>query len=207
MDHHSDVLTATPNGMRRREVPDGTECEEQIDQVASELYRIAALLLGDQNAAVTVVEESLLAVDLHKYQGEAEALLEAQSRVVQHAVARMEQAHPGAFLSAAQACGECIEPVVSGQKAAVPEALPGKPERTGHMLNQMRKWLDALAPAPRAVFVLRGLLRYDDGSAADTLSRGLTDSKYVWTAGQVRETYRSALCALGTLLAAQPLSA
>ena len=206
MDRHSDVLTSAPHDIGKYDAPGSQECVAQMDHVAGELYRIAALLLGDQNAAVTVVEESLLAVDLHKCRGEAEALLEAQSCVVQQAVARMEQAHPGAFLSAAQPCGECIEPVGMGQEP-LDATVAGKEERTGQMQNQMRKWLDALAPAARAVFVLRGLLRYDDGFAADTLSQGLTASKYVWTAGQVRETYRNALCALGTLLAAQPQSA
>ncbi len=192
------------------------DCGHQVDQVVGELYQLAALLLGDQDAAVMVVEESLASVLVDPCADEQQAMREARSSVVEHALARMEADRPGvlrATASSGSVCGEW-EAVEQDPIAATVDAGAAQ---TDHMrvqmeqavrkpqTRQMRKWLEALAPATRAVFVLRGLLRYDDKIAADLLSRGGVSN--MWTAREVKRTYQDALCALSSLLMAQPLTA
>ncbi len=201
-------------GLNTHRADGGQDCGYQVDQVAGELYQLAALLLGDQDAAVTVVEESLASVQADPCVDEQAALREIRSRVVECALARMEAATPGALHAGPATEQVCCEwkaeeqapAPVADANSAQPWILASGSEaivRRPHTL-QMRTWLEALAPATRAVFVLRGLLRYDDTRAADLLSRERSGAAYRWTAREVKRTYQDALCALGNLLTAQP---
>jgi DNA-directed RNA polymerase sigma subunit (sigma70/sigma32) len=76
-------------------------------------------------------------------------------------------------------------------------------ERIAEMLSgpgreRMRRWLDGLTPAARALFVLRAVLgQRNDEAAASLRSAGAGP----WTAAQAGRVFREALCSLASSLA------
>src|SRR5665213_441906 len=78
---------------------------------ALQLFQIAALMLGDEQEAVSLVEESVAKVESDPCADATLAYAEARSRLVQTAVRRMARLYPEAFAvpTAQPADGACIE--------------------------------------------------------------------------------------------------
>jgi DNA-directed RNA polymerase specialized sigma24 family protein len=166
------------------------------EDTALHLFQIAALMLGDEQEAVSLVEQSVARVEADP----CAAYDEARALLVQNAVQRMAGLYPEAFAvpSAAPADAACLE---TDDLNAV--GLNG--EQFGAMISgpgraRMREWLERLAPALRAIFVLRAVAGQDGEQTAESLRQSGARGAQAWRRDQVGTAYRQALCSLATCL-------
>jgi hypothetical protein len=170
------------------------------EDTALHLFQIAALMLGDEQEAVSLVEQSVARVEADPCAEGALAYDEARTLLVQTAVQRMAGLYPEAFAvpSAPPTDSACIETDdldaagLSGEQFGAMITGPGR--------ARMREWLERLAPALRAIFVLRAVAGQDGEQTAESLRQSGARGAQAWRRDQVGTAYRQALCSLATCL-------
>jgi DNA-directed RNA polymerase specialized sigma24 family protein len=170
------------------------------EDTALHLFQIAALMLGDEQEAVSLVEESVAKVETDPCAEGTVAYAEARTLLVRTAVQRMAGLYPEAFAvpTAQPADAACIETDDLGAAGLTGEqfgALISGAGRAG-----MREWLNRLAPALRAIFVLRAVAGQDGEQTAESLRQSGATGAQAWRRDQVGAAYRQALCSLATCL-------
>src|ERR1700728_956509 len=170
------------------------------EDTAVQLFQIAALMLGDEQEAVSLVEETVAKVETDPCAEATVAYAEARSLLLHTAMQRMAGLYPEAFAvpvpePADAACIETDDLGAAGLSGEQFGALFSGAGRAG-----MREWLDRLAPALRAVFVLRAVAGQDGEQTAESLRRSGARGAQAWRRDQVRTAYRQALCSLATCL-------
>ena len=170
------------------------------EDTAVQLFQIAALMLGDEQQAVSLVEESVSRVESDPCAEGAIAYTEARDLLVHTAVQRMAGMYPEAFavprpelvdagciptddLGAAGLTGEQFGALISGAGRA-----------------GLREWLERLAPALRTIFVLRAVAGQDGEQTAESLRQSGALGAQGWRRDQVGTAYRQALCSLATCM-------
>lgn len=175
----------------------------KAQDTAVELYQLAALMLGNEEDALNLVEETVSQAEIDPCAAQDEAVEATRHQLIEAAVARMSQNDPEAFVAPAATSGSssCIEgddlsaAGISGEQLA---ELVGGAGR-----DQMRAWLDELPPAQRAIFVQRAVLSWDNGTTAATLRNASGErlgERSDWEAAQVSDLFRQALCSLASSL-------
>jgi DNA-directed RNA polymerase specialized sigma24 family protein len=171
------------------------------EDTALQLFQIAALMLGDEQEAVSLVEEVVAKVEADPCAEGTLAYAEARTLLVRTAVQRMAGLYPEAFaVPTAQPAADagCIETDDLGAAGFTGEqfgALVSGAGRAG-----MREWLERLAPALRAIFVLRAVAGQDGEQTAESLRQSGATGAQGWRRDQVGTAYRQALCLLATCL-------
>lgn len=167
------------------------------EDTALQLFQIAALMLGDEQEAVSLVEEVVAKVEADPCAEGTLAYAEARTLLVRTAVQRMAGLYPEAFVvpTAQPADAVCIETDDLGAAG-----LSG--EQFGALISGagMREWLERLAPALRAIFVLRAVAGQDGEQTAESLRQSGATGAQAWRRDQVGTAYRQALCSLATCL-------
>jgi hypothetical protein len=156
------------------------------EDTALHLFQIAALMLGDEQEAVSLVEESVAKVETDPCAQGTLAYDEARTLLVHTAVQRMAGLYPEAFaVPTAQPMDGCIDTDLGA------EELTG--EQIGAMVSGagMREWLGRLAPA---------LAGQDGEQTAESLRQSGARGAQAWRRDQVGAAYRQALCSLATCL-------
>ena len=179
------------------------DCEgsvQKAQETAVELYQLAALMLGDEGEAANLVESTVADVDVDPCASEESAVDTARHHLIEAAVSRMNQADPGAFAAPAQGGGPatCIEDDDLSAAGISAEQIAGLLSDAGNG-TQLRNWLDQLPAAQRAIFVQRAVLGWNNDATATSLANG-SGEKPVWSAAQVAQTFRQALCSLANSL-------
>ncbi|MGC2399267.1 MAG: hypothetical protein WA510_05780 [Acidobacteriaceae bacterium] len=172
----------------------------KAEDTALHLFQIAALLLGNEDDAADLVEETVAKVETDPCAEGTLAYAEARTLLVRTAVQRMAERDPAAFTvpAAEPANDTCIETddlQATGLTGEQLGALVSGAGRAG-----MRDWLDRLAPALRAVFVLRAVAGQDGEQTAESLRQSGIVGAQAWRRDQVGSAYRQALCSLATCL-------
>jgi DNA-directed RNA polymerase specialized sigma24 family protein len=170
------------------------------EDTALHLFQIAALMLGDEQEAVSLVEESVAKVETDPCAEGTLAYAEARTLLARTALQRMAGRFPGAFAvpPSQPADAACIETDDLGAAGLTGEqfgALISGAGRAG-----MREWLERLAPALRAIFVLRAVAGQDGEQTAESLRQSGATGAQAWRRDQVGTAYRQALCSLATCL-------
>jgi hypothetical protein len=167
------------------------------EDTALQLFQIAALMLGDEQEAVSLVEETVARVETDPCAEGTLAYAEARTLLVRTAVRRMAGLYPGAFAVPASqpADAACIETDDLGAAGLTGEQFGALISGAG-----MREWLGRLAPALRAIFVLRAVVGQDGEQTAESLRQSGATGAQGWRREQVGTAYRQALCSLATCL-------
>jgi DNA-directed RNA polymerase specialized sigma24 family protein len=197
------VCPMVPQEMRMNEQDLGTvtEARESVaEDTALQLFQIAALMLGDEQEAVSLVEEVVAKVEADPCAEGTLAYAEARTLLVRTAVQRMAGLYPEAFVvpTSQPVDAVCIETDDLGAAGLTGDqfgALISGAGRAG-----MREWLERLAPALRAVFVLRAVAGQDGEQTAESLRQSGATGAQAWRRDQVGTAYRQALCSLATCL-------
>jgi DNA-directed RNA polymerase specialized sigma24 family protein len=173
---------------------------------ALQLFQIAALMLGDEQEAVSLVEETVAKVETDPCAEGQLAYAEARTLLVHTVVQRMAGLYPEAFAvpTAQPADAACIETDDLGAAGLTGEqfgALISGAGRAG-----MREWLERLAPALRAIFVLRAVAGQDGEQTAESLRQSGVTGAQAWRRDQVGTAYRQALCSLASCLMSAQIS-
>jgi hypothetical protein len=181
--------------MKDQDCSDATVGQLMAEDTALHLFQIAALMLGDEQEAVSLVEESVAKVETDPCAQGTQAYDEARTLLVHTAVQRMAGLYPEAFaVPTAQPGDGCLD----GDLGAA--ELTG--EQIGAMVSGagMREWLGRLAPALRAIFVLRAVAGQDGEQTAESLRQSGARGAQAWRRDQVGTAYRQALCSLASCL-------
>jgi DNA-directed RNA polymerase specialized sigma24 family protein len=170
------------------------------EDTALHLFQIAALMLGDEQEAVSLVEEVVAKVEADPCAEGILAYAEARTLLVRTAVQRMAGLYPGAFVVPASqpvdaVCLETDDLEAAGLSGDQFGALISGAGRAG-----MREWLERLAPALRAIFVLRAVAGQDGEQTAESLRQSGATGAQAWRRDQVGTAYRQALCSLASCL-------
>jgi DNA-directed RNA polymerase specialized sigma24 family protein len=178
-----------------------------VQDTAVKLFQTAALLLGDENEAVTLVEDAVAAVEIDPCADADKAQLLVRAQLIQAAIRRLSQREPGSFVVAATGGGNPL--CIDGDDLS---AAGISQSQLGHLLEgegrgQLRGWLEHLPLAQRVVFVERAVLGQDNASTAQNLRAGGGESATGWTANKVSEVFRQALCSLASSLVHSEVSA
>ena len=189
------------HGMNEQDLGPVTEARQlMVEDTALQLFQIAALMLGDEEEAVSLVEECVAKVEADPCAEETLAYSEARTLLVRTAVQRMAGQYPEAFAvpTSQPADAVCLETDDLGAAGLSGEqfgALISGAGRAG-----MREWLERLAPALRAIFVLRAVAEQDGEQTAESLRQSGATGAQGWRRDQVGTAYRQALCSLATCL-------
>jgi hypothetical protein len=172
----------------------------QAGATAGEFFQIAALILGNEDEAVSTVEEALANVDVDPCADSNTAHDKVRNRLIDGAVRRLDLLSPGAFATPPEVEGPstCIETDDLSAAGLTSEQLEGL--LTGPGRAKMRQWLEQLAPALRAIFVLRAVVGQDGERTAQNLRRSGAAGAQGWHREQVGAAYRQALCSLASSL-------
>jgi DNA-directed RNA polymerase specialized sigma24 family protein len=197
------VCPTVPQEMRMNERDLGTVAEARelmAEDTALQLFQIAALMLGDEQEAVSLVEEVVAKVEADPCAEGTLAYAEARTLLVRTALQRMAGLYPEAFAVPASrpADAVCIETddlEAAGLSGDQFSAMISGAGRAG-----MREWLERLAPALRAIFVLRAVAGQDGEQTAESLRQSGATGAQAWRRDEVGTAYRQALCSLATCL-------
>jgi DNA-directed RNA polymerase specialized sigma24 family protein len=197
------ICPTVPQEMRMNERDLGPVAEARelmAEDTALQLFQIAALMLGHEQEAVSLVEEVVAKVEADPCAEGTLAYAEARTLLVRSAVQRMAGLYPEAFVvpSSQPADAVCIETddlEAAGLSGDQFGALISGAGRAG-----MREWLERLAPALRAIFVLRAVAGQDGEQTAESLRQSGARGAQAWRRDQVGTAYRQALCSLATCL-------
>ena len=177
--------------------------EGLLEKIASELYRMTSMLVGEGEASVALIEHVVTNLDFSCCRDHGEARHNSrlgpwwprQSRSSPSAT-RMLLRAPDESASGPVSCIEDDDLEAAGVTQSELESMLDGPD------NQLlRSWLESLEPPLRVIFVLRAiaglssvevlavLLAEHGGPAAET-----------WTPDEVRSSFRQALCSLASQL-------
>jgi hypothetical protein len=179
----------------------GNVAVSTVEDSAMELFQTAALILGQEQEAVSVIEEVVGALKADPCVDPQGAYRETRELVIAASLQRLAH-HSAGGLDAGVAADEvspstCIESddlSAAGLNTKQLEGLVGGPG------NRLRGWLDQLSPALRAVFVLRAVLGQGNLDAATALRQSGSAGAEGWTAAKVSLVFRQALCSLANSL-------
>ncbi len=174
--------------------------ELMAEDTALQLFQIAAMMLGNEQDAVSLVEETVARVETDPCAEGTVAYREARRLLVETAVQRMAGLHPEAFsVPAAEAEDVTCLKNEDLDNASISTAQLGA-LLSGAGRAGMREWLDRLAPALRAIFVLRAVAGQDSEQTAESLRQSGASGAHGWRRDLVGNAYRQALCSLATSL-------
>ena len=179
------------------------DCGQAAEYTALQLFHIAALMLGDEQEAVSLVEASVARVEADPCAETIAAYAEARSLLVDTAVQRMAGLYPESFAvpTADAAEAGCLESDELGAAGLSGEQFGALLSGNGRAF--MRDWLQRLAPSLRAIFVLRAVAGQDGEQTAESLRRSGAKGAQAWRRDQVGLAYRQALCSLANSLSSR----
>jgi DNA-directed RNA polymerase specialized sigma24 family protein len=166
------------------------------EHAAVEMYRFAALMLGNEAEALRLVESTVATVEIDPCADPGAAKGWVRERVLDGALEIMHRHDPSSFakIPATEPIGSCIEDdntvPFSGSEISELVADAGR--------GPLREWLARLTQAQRAVFVQRAVLGSSNADTARAINRHSRPS--VWTAEAVSSLFRQALCSLASSL-------
>ncbi len=166
----------------------------KTENEAVQMYRFAALMLGNEAEALSLVENAVAAVEIDPCADPSAARGAVRDRVLDGALGIMYLQDPASFsyLPRLDAAGSCIEddgaPPLS--RTEISKLLAGAGR------GPLREWLNRLSQAQRAVFVQRAVLGSSNADTARAINRLAGPS--VWSAKAVSNLFRQALCSLAS---------
>ena len=168
----------------------------KAENAALEMYRFAALMLGNEAAALSLVEDTVVNVDVDPCADPCAARGLVRERVLDGALAIMQRLDPASFsdIPRTDVSGSCIEDDASGLLSVrdVSQLVAGAAR------GPLRDWLRRLPQAQRAVFLQRAVLGSSNADTAQAMNRVAQPS--IWTAEAVSSLFRQALCSLASSL-------
>jgi DNA-directed RNA polymerase specialized sigma24 family protein len=172
-----------------------------VEDTAARLFQTAALLLGDGDEAVRLVEETMAGAEVDPCADGSQATAVLQNQLVQAAIRELSQREPGSFAAAETGGGNalCIDDDDLSASGITSSQLSQL--LLGEGRSQLRDWLEHLPPAQRAVFVERAMLGQDNTATAQTLRTAGGETAAGWTPDKVSNVFRQALCSLANSLA------
>ena len=174
--------------------------EEMFDLIASGLYSIASMLVGEGEDSIRLVETAVANAEISACHDPAEARKSSRRALCSAALEFLAKRDPASLAAPGQvvAAGGCIEDddldAAHNSGAELLSMLAG-PDR-----DRARNWLASLPTLTRTIFVLRAVAGFTSAETAELLATHGGPQAAAWTPDAVREFSRQGLCSLASLL-------
>jgi hypothetical protein len=172
--------------------------DEMFDMIAAGMYSVASMLVGEGEDSIRLVEAAVANAEISTTQNHLAARKASRRALCAAALDLLAQREPASLaapkglqhaascigdddLDAAGVSGEELERMISG------------PDR-----DHVRVWLEGLPTAMRTVFVLRAVAGFTAQESAELLQAHGGANAEEWSADDVRELSRQALCSLAS---------
>jgi hypothetical protein len=179
-------------------IPDGLE--EIFDLIATGLYSMASMLVGEGEESVRLVETAVADAEVSVCQDPQVARQSSRRALATAALDLLAARSPGSLaapegLAPATTCIEDDDLASAGISSEELENMIGGPER-----DRVRKWLESLPTWMRTVFVLRAVTGFSATETAALLQAHGGPQAGTWTPEAAREVFRQGLCSLASQL-------
>jgi len=174
--------------------------EEMFDLIASGLYSIASMLVGEGEDSIRLVETAVANAELSVCQDPVEARKSSRRALCSAALEILAKRDPASLASpsAIVRAGGCIEDddldAAHDSGAELLGMLAG-PDR-----DRARNWLAGLPTLTRTIFALRAVAGFTSAETAGLLAAHGGPEAAAWAPDGVREFSRQGLCSLASLL-------
>jgi len=175
--------------------------DELIEKIASELYRIGSMLLGEGEETIQVIERVVVNNDISACNDHVDARHSSRLLLGAEAIGILAKRDANALAAPAdEESGpvSCIEDDDLDSVGVTPLEL--EQMLTGPDDHRLRDWLESLSPSLRVIFVLRAVAGLSSAEVAGLLGQHGGPKAENWTPDAVRSAFRLALCSLASQL-------
>lgn len=174
--------------------------DQALDLIASGLYTMASMLVGEGEEGVRLVETAIATTDISCCDDPAAGRKNARRALCAAALEVLARRDPGllAVPPNAAPASPCIgddDLDAAGVSHEELERMLDGPDR-----DRVRLWLEKLSPVARTVFVLRAVAGMTATETARMLAEHGGPQASGWTADGVRGVFREGLCSLASQL-------
>lgn len=174
--------------------------DAMLDIIASGLYSMASMLVGEGEDSIRLVETAIEKTDLPKGGDAVQARQSSRRALGIAAVELIAERKPGslaapAWLEHVSTCIEDDDLESAGISRAEFESMLTGPNR-----RNVKNWVESLAIEMRVIFVMRAVAGLSAGETATILAEHGGQGAEAWNADAVREIFRQGLCSLASQL-------
>lgn len=174
--------------------------DEMFDLIAAGLYSLASMLVGEGEESVEVVETAIATADVSACPNAEDARKSSRLALSRAALELLSRRRPASLavpkdLAPTSTCIQDDDLDAGGISGAELAKLMSGPQR-----ERIRQWLAGLSIQFRVVFALRAVAGFSSFEVASLLAAHGGSPASGWTAAEVREVFRQALCSLASQL-------
>jgi DNA-directed RNA polymerase specialized sigma24 family protein len=172
--------------------------DEMFDMIAAGLYSLASMLVGEGEDSVQLVETAIATADISAASDAEEARKSSRLALSRAALELLHRRSPGSLAAPKNLAptSTCIQDDDLDTGGISPEELAKL--MSGPEKERVRQWLAGLATEFRVVFGLRAVAGLSSSEVAQLLATYGGPQAAGWTATDVREVFRQALCSLAS---------
>jgi len=180
--------------------PLSSEMEEILERIAGGLYSLAAMLVGEGEDSVHLVEAAVANAEVSVCQDPEEARRSSRRALGCAALGLLAKRDPASLaapegVSPVSVCIEDDDLASAGISAEELQSMIAGPER-----DRVRNWLAGLPVGLRIVFVLRAVAGFTAAETVALLKAHGGPQAAGWTPEAVREVFRQGICSLASQL-------
>ena len=174
--------------------------EEIVEQIASGLYSLASMLVGEGADSERLVETAIAAAEISVCQNPEEAVQSSRRALSAAALDLLAKRDPGSLaapegLAPDSICIDDDDLAAAGISSEELKSMIAGPDR-----DRVRKWLASLPMWMRTVFALRAVAGFSAAETAALLKAHGGPQAASWTPEAAREVFRQGLCSLASQL-------
>jgi DNA-directed RNA polymerase specialized sigma24 family protein len=172
--------------------------DEMFDVIAAGMYSLASMLVGQGEDSVQLVETAIATADVSACTTAEQARRSSRIALTRAALDLLSRRDSGCLaapnnLAPTSTCIQDDDLDAGGISSEELAKLMSGPQK-----ERIREWLASLAVEFRVVFVLRAVAGFTSPEVAALLVAHGGPNAAGWTAAEVREVFRQALCSLAS---------
>lgn len=172
--------------------------DEMFDVIAAGMYSLASMLVGQGEDGVQLVETAIATADVSACTDAEQARKSSRIALSRAALDLLSRRDSGSLaapkdLAPTSTCIQDDDLDAGGISTDELAKLMAGPQK-----ERIREWLASLAVEFRVVFVLRAVAGFTSPEVAALLAAHGGPNAAGWTAADVREVFRQALCSLAS---------
>ncbi|MGO9432901.1 MAG: hypothetical protein ACLPH3_21315 [Terracidiphilus sp.] len=172
--------------------------DEMFDLIAAGLYSMASMLVGEGEESVRLVETAVATAEVSACDDAVQARRSSRLALCKAALELLDRRDPGCLPApkGLKPTTTCIQDEDLDTGAVSSEEL--RKLIAGPEKDRVRNWLSGLPAEFRVVFVLRAVAGFTSPEVAELLASHGGPAALGWSAADVREVFRQALCSLAS---------
>lgn len=200
LDPHNSSISTASHSSGESDTGASQALQEIVEQVATGLYSLASMLVGEGEDAERLVEAAIANAGISVCQDPQEARQSSQRALAASAIKLLARRNSESLaapegLAPASTCIDDDDLASAGISAEELNRMIGGPDR-----DRVRKWLESLPMWMRTVFVLRAVAGFSAVEAAGLLKAHGGAQAATWSPEATREVFRQGLCSLASQL-------